>query len=280
MSKKKLLIHEVFEKIRRKSPKDTKSGWAEDLSDDLEKELKFTISAKTLSRYYDSFVAETKEETGIETLILNRLSQYLEYKDFDHFSKTFIKQNDEAKSTTVKISVDDGQESLSKKISDIFITVTNTLESNPTFNMPEFVKQNGMGIVGIILIAGVFFANGTHADKKQKPLIPAFGQLLGAEPEPLNEKNCMYWDKSEYRLADCEDKNPRHDLKPLDSVLLKHFKRINRKDTLNVNNALGVTWYSKFYGNVEFFTMDGEDPENGRELRASTAYIIQKYAGK
>ncbi|STD12995.1 hypothetical protein [Chryseobacterium carnipullorum] len=40
------------------------------------------------------------------------------------------------------------------------------------------------------------------------------------------------------------------------------------------------TWYSKFYGNVEFFTDDGVDPENGRELRKSTSTIIYKYAGK
>lgn len=138
MSKKKLLIHEVFERIKEKSPKDTKSGWAVDLADDLEKKLRFTLSAKTLSRYYDSYVAEIKEETGIENLILNKLSQYLDYKDFDDFSKTLIKKDDEAKSTTVKISVDEGEESIPRKISDIFITVTNTLENNQTFNVPEF----------------------------------------------------------------------------------------------------------------------------------------------
>ncbi|WP_343611066.1 hypothetical protein [Chryseobacterium oranimense] len=276
MSKIKLLIHEVFRQGEVDTGKNTKNGIALFLSVYLKETLQLSIDEKTLVRYYDAFIAGTKKEISIEPYKLDILSKYVGYADFADFSRTFVKKDETANKTTVKINVDEDEESITEKFSKLIINITNEQH----FKMPEFVKQNGMGIVGIILIAGVFFANRTQDDKKQKPLIPAFGQLLGAEPEPLKEKNCMYWDKSEYRLADCEDKNPRHDLKPLDSVLLKHFKRINRKDTLNVNNALGVTWYSKFYGNVEFFTMDGEDPENGRELRASTAYIIQKYAGK
>ncbi|MBB6371191.1 hypothetical protein [Chryseobacterium shigense] len=274
MSKKKLLIREVFEKIKRTSPRDTKSGWADDLSDDLEKKLNFTISAKTLSRYYDSFVGETSKETGIETLVLNKLSQYLEYEDFEDFSRTFIKEDEPVNKTTVKINVNEDEESITDKFSKLIINITN--EQN--FKMPEFVKQNGIGILGLLLIGSVFIGHYMGIDKKNKANVQYLGSFTGGEP--LIEKNCMYWDKSEYKLADCSDKNPHHDLKPVDSVLLKHFKRINRKDTLTINNALGVTWYSKFYGNVEFFTMDGEDPDNGRELRASTAYIIDKYAGK
>lgn len=276
MSKIKLLIHEVFRQGEVDTGKNTKNGIALFLSVYLKETLQLSIDEKTLVRYYDAFIAGTKKEISIEPYKLDILSKYVGYADFADFSRTFVKKDETANKTTVKINVDEDEESITEKFSKLIINITNEQH----FKMPEFVKQNGMGIVGIILIAGVFFANRTQDDKKQKPLIPAFGQLLGAEPEPLKEKNCMYWDKSEYRLADCEDKNPRHDLKPLDSVLLKHFKRINRKDTLNINNALGVTWYSKFYGNVEFFTMDGEDPENGRELRASTAYIIQKYGGK
>jgi len=276
MSKIKLLIHEVFRQGEVDTGKNTKNGIALFLSVYLKETLQMSIDEKTLVRYYDAFIAGAKKEISIEPYKLDILSKYVGYADFADFSRTFVKKDETANKTTVKINVDEDEESITEKFSKLIINITNEQH----FKMPEFVKQNGMGIVGIILIAGVFFANRTQDDKKQKPLIPAFGQLLEAEPEPLKEKNCMYWDKSEYRLADCEDKNPRHDLKPLDSVLLKHFKRINRKDTLNVNNALGVTWYSKFYGNVEFFTMDGEDPENGRELRASTAYIIQKYAGK
>jgi hypothetical protein len=53
-----------------------------------------------------------------------------------------------------------------------------------------------------------------------------------------------------------------------------------RKDTLTNQNALGRTWYSKYYNEGEFFTDDGIDPDNGRELRKSTSLIIYKYAGK
>ncbi len=276
MSKIKLLIHEVFRRAREESQRDTKNGLASYLWLYFKEDLGFEITDKTFARYYDAYILEKGDEIQIQPDRLDQMSRYAGYADFADFSRTFIKKDETANKTTVKINVDEDEEPMTDKFSKLIINITNEQH----FKMPEFVKQNGMGIVGIILIAGVFFANKTQADKKQKPFIPAFGQLLGAEPEPLKQKNCMYWDKSEYRLADCEDKNPRHDLKPLDSVQLKHFKRINRKDTLTVDNALGVTWYSKFYGNVEFFTMDGEDPENGRELRASTAYIIEKYAGK
>ena len=45
-------------------------------------------------------------------------------------------------------------------------------------------------------------------------------------------------------------------------------------------NALGKTWYSKYNSEVEFFTDDGVDPDNGRELRKTSSLIIYKYAGK
>lgn len=268
MSRRKLLIHEVFEKIKSKSEKDTKNGWATDLSDDIERKLGFIISVKTLSRYHDSFITGVKEETGIENLILNKLSEYLDYKDFTEFSRTFVKKEDDANKTTVKISVDQDEESLTEKLSNIIINITN--EQN--FKMPEFMKKNGMGIMEIVLL--LCFTTGTIAFSKS-PInkTQGFAGILESQPK------CMYWDKVEYKPADCEDDRPNLDLKPADDYLVKYFKKITRKDTLTVENAVGNTWYSKYNGVVEFFTLDGEDPDNGRELRSSTAYIVEKYAG-
>lgn len=266
MSKKKLLIHEVFEKIKQESDKETKSGWASDLSDEIEKTVKFQISAKTLSRYYDSFVAETKEETGIETLVLNKLSEYLGCKDFADFSRTFIKKDDEANKTTVKISVDKDEESISELLSNIIINITN--EQN--FKMPEFMKKNGMGIMEMALVICLVTGSVVFSHPKNKTY--GFAGIL-----PSME--CMYWDGSEYKLVDCNDKNPRFDNKiPVDETELKFFKRILRKDTLTYENAVGKTWYSKYNGQVEFFTKDGTDPETGRELRKSSPLMLEKYA--
>lgn len=269
MSKRKLLINEVFEKIKSKSEKDTKNGWATDLSDDIERKLGFIISVKTLSRYHDSFITGIKEETGIENLILNKLSEYLDYKDFTEFSRTFVKKDDEANKTTVKISVDKDEESLTEKLSNIIINITN--EQN--FKMPEFMKKNGMGIMEIVLL--ICFTTGTVAfSKNPSTQTQGFAGILQSDAK------CMYWDKSEYKLVDCQDKNPIYNHKiSFDYEKMTYLKRIERKDTLTVENAYGKVWYSKYNGIVEFFTDDGVDPNNGRELRKATEYIIDKYAG-
>lgn len=267
MSKRKLLIREVFKEIKKSSDKDTKYGWAGDLSDELEKKLNFHISAKTLSRYYDSFVTETKEETGIETLVLNKLSEYLDYDDFTDFSRTFIKKDEEANKTTVKISVDQDEESLVEKLSNIIINITNEQH----FKMPNFMKKNGMGIVEIAFL--LCLASGSVMFSK-KPKGAGFAGILDSAP------HCMYWDKSEYKPVDCEDKNPIYgQIIPFDYEAMEYFKRIERKDTLTVENAAGKVWYSKYNGEVEFFTADGIDPNNGRELRKATPFMIDKYAG-
>ena len=269
MSKRKLLINEVFEKIKAKSDKDTKNGWATDLSDDIDKKLGFLISIKTLSRYYDSYVAGTKEETGIETLILNKLSEYLDYKNFADFSRTLIKKDDDANKTTVKISVDNDEESLGEKLSNIIINISN--EQN--FKMPEFMKKNGMGIMEIAFL--ICLTTGSIAfSKKPNAEIQGIAGILQSGP------NCMYWDKSEYKPVDCQDKNPIYNHRvPFDYERMEYFKRIERKDTLTVDNAFGKVWYSKYNGEVDFFTDDGVDPNNGRELRKATEYIIDKYGG-
>lgn len=272
MSKKKLLINEVFNQAKKESDRDTKNGLASYLWVYFEEHLSITISERSFVRYYEDYVVGNAER-NIEPDRLNKMSQYLGYKDFVDFSRTFIKKDDDANKTTVKISVDDDENSFSEKLSNIIIHITN--QSN--FTVPEFVKQNGFGIAGLILIIGALIANSELFNAKAKNNMITTPSLLFGFTE---EKKCMYWDKSEYKLADCESKHPYHNLKPLDTVLFNQFKRITRKDTLTVQNAYGKTWYSKYNGEVAFFTMDGKDPDNGRELRSSTPYIIYKYGGK
>jgi hypothetical protein len=269
MSKRKLLIHEVFKQAREESGKDTKNGLAAYLWSYFEDKLDFKISDKTFSRYYETFI-EKAGDTNIEPLKQDKLSQYVGYIDFADFSRTFVKKDEAANKTTVKISVDKDEESLTEKLSNIIINITNEQH----FKMPEFIKQNGLGIMEIILVISLVTGNVVFSNNKQTTK----GFISGFNTVPLME--CMYWDGNEYRLADCGNKNPLIDLKPIDTIDMKYFKRITRKDTLTEENALGKTWYSKYNGEVEFFTGDGTDPNNGRELRKSTPLIIYKYAGK
>ncbi len=271
MSNRKLLINEVFRKAKDETGKTTKNGLATYLWSYFDEREPRCITEKTLSRYYDAFVLEIKDEINPDIATLNRLSKYLGFTDFTDFSRTFVKKDDEANKTTVKISVDKDEESLTEKLSNIIINITN--EQN--FKMPEFMKQNGFGIVEVAFVLLLLTGNYTFS-KQQNKENPSVLSLLG---ESAKEKKCMYWDKVEYKITDCEDDRPNLDLTPADDYLIKYFKKITRKDTLTVENAVGKTWYSKYNGVVEFFTLDGEDPDNGRELRASTGYIIEKYAG-
>jgi len=267
MSKRKLLIDEVFKQGERESGKNAKSGIAAYLWSYFDDHFSPSISDKTFIRYYDAFIRDNTE-INIDSDTLNKLSQYLGYKDFSDFSRTFVKKEDDANKTTVKISVDKDEESLTEKLSNIIINITN--EQN--FKMPEFIKKNGMGIMEIVLL--LCFMTGTIAfSEKSINKTQGFARILESQPQ------CMYWDKSEYKQVDCQDKNPIYNHKiSFDDEKITYFKRIERKDTLTTENA-GKVWYSKYNGVVEFFTDDGVDPNNGRELRKATEYIIDKYAG-
>ncbi len=270
MSKRKLLINEVFKKAKEDSGKTSKNGLASFLWVYFEEHLNFTISERTFVRYYEDYVLGHYER-DIEPEKLDKLSEYLDYKDFADFSRTFIKKDNEANKTTVKISVDKDEESLSEKLSNIIINITN--EQN--FKMPEFMKKNGMGIMEIAFL--ICLTTGSIAFSK-KPNTQISGKGFAGILD--SQIHCMYWDKSEYKPVDCQDKNPVYNHRiPFDYEKMEYFKRIERKDTLTVDNAYGKVWYSKYNGEVEFFTNDGVDPNNGRELRIATEYIIDKYAG-
>jgi len=268
MSKRKLLINEVFRKAKEETGIGTKSGLATHICDQLEKTVKLTVSEKTLIRYYEIFVEgnNDKDDVNVEPYKLDKLSQYINYKDFLDFSRTFVKKDNDANKTTVKICVDKNEESLADKIINIFIT------NEQHFKMPEFMQKNGMGIMEMALV--ICLVTGSVVFSHPKKNTYGFAGILSA-------KECMYWNGSEYKLVDCNDKNPQFDKKiHVDNVELQFFKRILRKDTLTYENAVGKTWYSKYNGQVEFFTKDGTDPDTGRELRKVTPFMLEKYAFK
>ncbi|MDN5395221.1 MAG: hypothetical protein L0G05_01745, partial [Chryseobacterium sp.] len=75
MSKKKLLIHKVFEKARKDFPAEsTKNGWCKELVDHFEKKLKFIINERTFVRYYDACLRDNIEPNIKDIKILNKLS--------------------------------------------------------------------------------------------------------------------------------------------------------------------------------------------------------------
>lgn len=261
-SKKKLLVETVFETAKKELPRASINSLSNYLSTLFEDRYEFSKNERSFTRYYKSLIQDG-EDYNIDDITLLYLSKYIGYKDFEDFcNKVNIEGGDG--STTFKLGFSD---TLSEQTPQISIIV------NSIFKMPEFMKKNGMGIMEIALL--ICFTTGSIAfSKKPNAQVQGIGGFLNSQPQ------CMYWDKSEYKIVDCEDKNPVYNHRiPFDYEKMTYFKRIERKDTLTVENAFGKVWYSKYNGEVEFFLSDGVDPNNGRELRKATEYIIDKYAG-
>ena len=274
MSKKKLLINEVFRKAKEESQRDTKNGLASYLWLYFKEDLGFEINDRSFSRYYDTYVTGNGD-IKIQPDRLDRLSEYLGYKDFTDFSRTFVKREEDANKTTVKISVDHDEESLTEKLSKIIINITNEQH----FKMPEFIKKNGLGILEMTLLlvlvtGGVVFPNTqkNSQDSKSTFSLPFIGKSD-------QDKKYMYWNGERYIATDSSYISPIYKIIAVNENELAHFRKITRKDTMTVANSLGKVWCSKWNNEVDFFTMDGINPENGRELKLATEHMILKYSG-
>ncbi|WP_175621365.1 hypothetical protein [Chryseobacterium schmidteae] len=254
---KKKLIEDVYEKASKETTETSFSGVLLHLEQVLKDDFE-SLSYKSFENYYKALV-ENDEDYKIKPSILDNLSNYLGFESFNDYCSGW-------KSFEYKIH---------QALSNLVITVIN----KPILKMPEFLtKQSSLGIAGFIIV-GLFLTGNIYLSNKKnnQESFSSFG-FLSSVPE--KKKECMYWDKNQYKPAYCDDRDPHKDLKPIDTVALKYFKMITRKDTLTVDNAFGKVWYSKSNGNVEFFTMDGIDPQNGKDLRFATEYMIDTYAGQ
>ncbi|WP_126652829.1 hypothetical protein [Chryseobacterium aureum] len=275
MSKRKLLIQEVFEQAKKESGRDTKSGIASYLWTYFEEHLNYIISDKTFIRYYEAFL-ENDKEVNINPDRLDKLSQYIGYASFKDFNHTFEKKIEkEGDSTTSVRFLLDGEEiSMPEKIFQIIIKISN----NSNFNVPDFVKKNGLGVIEFVFVAllvtgGIVFSNKSYEKNGKEN---TSGILSFMHPD----KNYMYWNGEKFVETDSSYIGPDFEVVARNEHQIRFFKRITRKDTMTVENSEGKTWYSKVNGRVEFFTMDGIDPENKKELRKATKYIIMKYSGE
>ncbi|HFK5526873.1 TPA: hypothetical protein ACGZ99_000909 [Elizabethkingia anophelis] len=271
--RKRILVQKVFEKVKNETQRNTKNSIAEYLSTHFEERFSLSRDTATYARYHRRLI-ERNEDYNIDDLMLKHLSQYLGYQNFEDFCQN-ISIERERSDTTVRISINEDEESLSARLSNIFVTITNA----PVFNLSEFFQNNkaNMGITGIILagsIIGGLIYGGKFEDPKDTE-VRTSARIL--------QKPCMYWNGDEYKITDCENKDPHITLEQIDSTQIKYFKRITKSDTLTPDNALGKIWYSKRWNKVEFFTatnVKGKNPKNGAILRPVTEMIIEKYAHK
>ncbi|MCA6067251.1 hypothetical protein JI747_008695 [Chryseobacterium sp. RG1] len=240
----------AFETAKNEIPRGNKSSIGSYLSSLFEDRYGFEREERAYVRYYKNLV-EDNTDYNIDDLALDYLSKYIGYNNFNDFCNNVSVEGGDG-STTFKLGFGD---MISDKINQVIITVTNS----PVFNIPQMAK-NGMGIGALVLtlVAGLAY---------------------GGNSEIFNKSKCMYWDGNEYKITSCNDKNPKHQLIPVDTVKLKYFKKITRPDTLTIENGLGNSWCTKSDNKVEFFTMDGINPNNGKSLKDATEHMIKKYAG-
>jgi hypothetical protein len=280
MSKRKQLINYVFERIKETSEKDTKNGWSDDLADAIYKKLKFKISGKTLCRYYEAYIDGTNEEKGIETLILNRLSQYLGFNDYEDFCTTIEKKGEDASKTKIKVDVDNNPFVSTNAATGVKIYISNNNDNkndnknDQHFKMPEFIKQNGLGVLEMTFVLFLVTGGVVFSNNKNSRL-----GIMSSWGSPAVDKPYMYWDKDRYMATDSSSLGSQVEVIPMNEYIFKNLKKITRPDTLTTSNAMGKVWYNKSNNHVEFFTSFGKHPENEKSLKDVTEYMLTTYAG-
>lgn len=316
MSDKKKLINLVFDKAKKDLGRTKKNALANYLMYLLEDKYNCSITERTLIRYYDAYVDQQKSnsEIEIESFKLNTFSQYLGYSNYESFANSIANDSNILNEERLVHSFVDENKNSDNRENIIHITIQNFIK------LPEFITKNkgmSMGIAGVI-IAGAGFTKYNYPAKKDVPQT-LLSQPLNSKQNLISEnnnafnnlsthenvaeendekknvnsenpikpqgfkselKNHMYWNGNQYILTTIHDQDPSHEVIPAKSVLVNYFKKITRTDTLTIQNAVGKTWYSKHRNKVEFFTMDGVNPENGKELHPATEHMIEKYAGE
>jgi hypothetical protein len=107
--------------------------------------------------------------------------------------------------------------------------------------------------------------------------------LFGAKSMFFKEKACMEWKEDHYELVDCKDEQVgfanTKTIIPYNEIEFER-RELNVCDTTTFfKGDKPIIWYSKKNNVIQFFNMDGENPENGAEIRKVTPYIIEKYVG-
>jgi len=251
--KKKLLLKKAYEKakkeLNRVDPSDI--SVLSYLTLKLEERFDLVKDVRTFVRYHKRLIRENRDYE-IDEITLDQLSWYVEYDNFEAFCENAVIEKDTGE-TKIELKINQDEDSLSERLSKIIINITN----QPIFNVPQLAK-NGMGIGAMILTLafGLSYQGGKFGDDKY-----------------------MYWNGEEYVSTNNTFVNPNSDVVAMDKNILTNFKKILRPDTLTIENAVGKTWYSKCNNKVEFFTMDGKNPENGKELKIVSEHMVDLYAG-
>lgn len=128
------------------------------------------------------------------------------------------------------------------------------------------------GLLAVITLAatGVIMYQGNNSNGMS---------MLTSSPLTQNGE-CMYWAGDHYEPVPCNRKIDDAEVKPIDTILVRRFKKITRPDTITEND-IGRVWYAKINKQLEFYTVYGPHPTKPQlRLKPITGYIIDKYIQK
>lgn len=207
-------------------------------------------SDRTIHRFFEKFIDGTYQK-DISTNSINEICKYLGYENFTEYCS---KLDLEFKNEEPKREEEKGKESADEK-EEITYKEHSVIEV-------ERGRDNGFikKIKTPVLTLGV------------ASLMGGTGYFLSG-----NSTGCMYWKNDHYEKINCEEiLAPEFELLPIDEYRLKYFKKITQTDTISIEEIDRV-WYDKDKNQLYYFTMDGKNPINGKDLKPLSIYIYNKY---
>ncbi|WP_290797873.1 hypothetical protein [Flavihumibacter sp. UBA7668] len=128
----------------------------------------------------------------------------------------------------------------------------------------RFFKWLVPGALAILAVTGFSIMK----FRKTPPTVQSFADL---------PSSCMYWTGELYKVVPCGTRPGSAIVLPLDTFLLRNFKKVTQPDTISLRSA-GKLWYIKRNNNLDVFTVKGNHPEElHRQLKPLSAYMIKKH---
>jgi hypothetical protein len=88
---------------------------------------------------------------------------------------------------------------------------------------------------------------------------------------------CMYWANDHYEKIPCNEEEKGRLIIPLNEEKMNNFKKITKPDTIT-ERSIGMIYYLKNEGKIEYFTMSGNHPVHiNRSLKVLSAYMFGEH---
>ncbi|WP_106794716.1 hypothetical protein [Aquimarina sp. Aq78] len=269
---KKIVALSFIEAYRNNSLATTKNALAKIISEEINKKENGSLIdehryARTLLNYYNYYFNSGKQQTPSDTLI-NKLLKYLGYdsqKQFTNNQPSDLSYLEEVPFVDDKTEVRRDEPSpneTGQNISKEQKEKLREIQRKKEIKKRKLYIKIGISIMITGMIVVVFYnsISDYFLDKNKEEMM------------------CMTWSENHYEVIDCGKTNSP-DI-ALNRNLLENFRKIKLDTTMTFfKDGKALFWYDKTVG-IEFFTMPGTHPTNGKILKPVSQTIIRKYVYK